>query len=296
MADPMVTPAWLSSEIKAGNKDLRIFDTTRGPSGPSIDEFKSEHIEGAQFFDIAKNAPHTQYLPVGLPDPSVFQDYVRSLGINASSHVILYENAQLNGFAAPRGWWLLRVHGITNVSVLNGGLVRWKKEGYPVSDKEVNYNKGDVTVKVNNNLVMLYDDIKPGDGRQFVDTRHPDNFAGKEKEPSQFQTFCMQFVGLKSEGLTFQTGHIPGAVNIFYSTLYEDDTISLKGKDQLLQLFQSVGVKMDKPVTSTCYVGFTACTLALAAAVCGKDDVSVYYGSWTEYGQRATAAQVECKQ
>ncbi|XP_046549000.1 thiosulfate sulfurtransferase-like [Haliotis rubra] len=142
-------------------------------------------------------------------------------------------------------------------------------------------------------MVMLYDDIKPGDGRQFVDTRLPDNFDGKEKEPSKMQTFCMDYVGVKSEGLTFQTGHIPGAVNISYPALYEDDTISLKGKDQLLGLFQSVGVKMNQSMTSTCYVGFTACTLALAASVCGKDDVSVYCGSWTEYGQRASAVEVE---
>ncbi|XP_067666226.1 thiosulfate sulfurtransferase-like isoform X1 [Haliotis asinina] len=294
MVSPLVTPEWLSSQIKAGNKDLRIFDTTIGPSGPSVDGFRSEHIEGAQFLNIKKHAPFTQYLPLGLQDPGVFQDYLRSLGINSSSHVIVYENVQLNGFAAARGWWLLRFHGITNVSLLNGGLVRWKKEGYPVTDKEVEYEKGDVTVKVNKSLVMLYDDIKPGDGRQFVDTRKPYHFNGEEKEPSAFQTARMELLGLKSDGLTFQTGHIPGAVNIYYPSIYADDTISFKEKDELLRMFQSAGVKLDKPLTSTCYIGFTACALALAACVCGKDDVSVYIGSWTEYGQRASAAEVEC--
>ncbi|XP_071115563.1 thiosulfate sulfurtransferase-like isoform X1 [Haliotis cracherodii] len=295
MASPVVTPEWLSSQIKVGNKDLRIFDTTIGPAGPSTDDFESEHVQGAQFFNLKKNAPFTQHLPLGLPDPTDFQDYVRSLGINASSHVILYENVDQNGSKACRGWWLLRVHGITNVSVLSGGLVRWKKEGHPVTDKQVEYEKGDVTVKVNKSLVMLYDDIKPGDARQFVDTRHPDNFNGKEKEPSKFQTYCMGFLGLKSDGLAFQTGHIPGAVNIPYPTLFKDDAITLKGKDELLQMFQSAGVKLDQPMTSTCYIGFTACILALAACVCGKDDVSVYYGSWTEYGQRASVGSVECK-
>ncbi|XP_067666225.1 thiosulfate sulfurtransferase-like [Haliotis asinina] len=294
MAYPVVTPEWLSSQIHAGNKDLRIFDTTVGPSGPSIDEFRSAHIEGAQFFNLTKNAPFTQYVPLGLPDPAVFQDYVRSLGINTSSHVILCENVDQIGSKACRGWWLLRVHGLTNVSVLSGGLVRWKKEGHPVTDRQFEYGKSDVTVKVNKSLVMLYDDIKPGDGRQFVDTRHPDNFDGKEKEPSKFQIYCMGFLGLKPDGLRFQTGHIPGAINIPYPTLFKEDAISLKSKEELLQVFQAAGVKLDKPLTSTCYIGFTACILALAACVCGKDDVSVYYGSWTEYGQRAPDASVEC--
>ncbi|XP_046362580.2 thiosulfate sulfurtransferase-like isoform X1 [Haliotis rufescens] len=294
MASPVVTPEWLSSQIEARHKDLRIFDTTIGPSGPSIDEFMSAHIEGAQFFNVKKNAPFTQYLPLGLPDPADFQDYVRSLGINASSHVILYENVEHYGFAASRAWWLLRVHGITNVSLLSGGLGRWKKEGHPVTDKQVDYEKGDVTVKVNKSLVMLYDDIKPGDGRQFVDTRHADHFNGKEKEPSAYQTMRMELLGLKSDGLAFQTGHIAGAVNIHYTSLYQDDTISFKGKDELLKVFQCAGVKLDRPMSSTCYIGFTACALVLAACVCGKDDVSVYYGSWTEYGQRAPDASVEC--
>ncbi|XP_046549008.1 thiosulfate sulfurtransferase-like [Haliotis rubra] len=232
--------------------------------------------------------------PTGFTGSCSFSGLREILGINTSSRVILYENIDQNGSKACRGWWLLRVHGITNVSVLSGGLVRWKKEGHPVTDKQFEYENGDVTVKFNKSLVMLYNDIKPEDGRQFVDTRHPDNFDGKEKEPSKFQSYCMGFLGLKSDGLRFQTGHIPGAVNIPYPTLFKEDAISLKSKEELLQVFQSAGVKLDQPMTSTCYIGFTACILALAACVCGKDDVSVYYGSWTEYGQRASEASVEC--
>ena len=30
-------------------------------------------------------------------------------------------------------------------------------------------------------------------------------------------------------------------------------------------------------------LGISACTIALAAFICGKEDVSVYDGSWVEY-------------
>ena len=41
-------------------------------------------------------------------------------------------------------------------------------------------------------------------------------------------------------------------------------------------------------------VGITACTLAFAASLCGKDDVAVYDGSWTEFYLRSTPKQRVC--
>ena len=41
-------------------------------------------------------------------------------------------------------------------------------------------------------------------------------------------------------------------------------------------MFEKAGLDLNKPITSTCYIGHTACIFALAAAVCGKEDVSVY--------------------
>ena len=41
-------------------------------------------------------------------------------------------------------------------------------------------------------------------------------------------------------------------------------------------MFEENGVNLQQPITSTCYIGHTACVLALAAAVCGKKDAAVY--------------------
>ena len=41
-------------------------------------------------------------------------------------------------------------------------------------------------------------------------------------------------------------------------------------------MFEESGVNLQQPITATCYIGHTACVLALAAAVCGKNDAAVY--------------------
>ena len=43
----------------------------------------------------------------------------------------------------------------------------------------------------------------------------------------------------------------------------------------------------------SCFAGISACQVALAAFVCGKEDVAIYDGSWVEWFQRAKPNQME---
>lgn len=54
------------------------------------------------------------------------------------------------------------------------------------------------------------------------------------------------------------------------------DKPAFSGSCPFVSVFEQNAVDLQSPVTATCYMGHTACTVALAAAVCGKDDVSVY--------------------
>ena len=48
--------------------------------------------------------------------------------------------------------------------------------------------------------------------------------------------------------------------------------------------FLDVIEDIDKPIVTTCGSGVTACILALALFLVGKEDVAVYDGSWSEWG------------
>jgi thiosulfate/3-mercaptopyruvate sulfurtransferase len=103
---------------------------------------------------------------------------------------------------------------------------------------------------------------------QIVDARSPERFRGDVPEARQ---------GLRA-------GHIPGSKNVHYATLLNADG-TMKQGDALRRAFTDQGVDIDKRTITTCGSGVTAAILMLGLARLGQDDVSLYDGSWTEWGQ-----------
>ena len=101
----------------------------------------------------------------------------------------------------------------------------------------------------------------------IVDARAAERFRGEVAEPR---------AGLRS-------GHIPGAKNVPYTALLNDDK-TMKDPAGIRGVFEGAGVDLKKPVIASCGSGVTACVLALALERIGKTDHAVYDGSWTEWG------------
>lgn len=60
------------------------------------------------------------------------------MGVNKDDYIITYEDALNKRFgASTRTWYLLKLFGHKNVSVLNGGFDAWKKEGYAVDNEKL---------------------------------------------------------------------------------------------------------------------------------------------------------------
>ena len=76
-----------------------------------------------------------------LPKPDEFATYIQNrAGIENHHHVVLYDNHDnFVVFSAARAWWMFRVFGHAKVSVLEGGLPSWIKEGYEIASGD--YNK-----------------------------------------------------------------------------------------------------------------------------------------------------------
>jgi thiosulfate/3-mercaptopyruvate sulfurtransferase len=55
----------------------------------------------------------------------------------------------------------------------------------------------------------------------------------------------------------------------------------------LESLYRNAGIDVREPVVTTCGTGVTAAILALGLYCLGNEKVSVYDGSWTEWGGRA---------
>jgi len=270
------TKTWLTETEELAREldapDLVIIDASWHMPGEGKDayaEYVAEHIPGAIFFDIDEIADTKSNLPHMLPPPEKFSSRMRSMGIGDGSRIVIYDSAGL--FSAARVWWTFRVMGVDDVSVLDGGLPKWKKEGRPIESGEpVGRTTRHFTARRNLDLVRDVSDIKAllkDKSAEIVDARAPERFAGTAPEPRP---------GLRS-------GHIPGSHNLPYGKLLNQDG-TLKSAPELERLFAEAGVDLSKPVVASCGSGITASVLALALAQIGHRRAAVYDGSWSEWG------------
>src|SRR5438105_4808812 len=126
-----VTTAWLADQLHS--PDLVVVDGSWYLPTQHRDaraEYLAGHIPGAVFFDIDAIADQASGLPHMLPAPVAFASAMRLLGIGDGMRITVYDGAGL--FSAARVWWMLKLFGVTDVVILEGGLPRWKAEGRPL--------------------------------------------------------------------------------------------------------------------------------------------------------------------
>lgn len=270
----LVTTDWLAAHLEA--PDVRILDASWCMPGSGRDphaEFVARHIPGARFFDIDEIADTSSPLPHMMPPAEKFSSRVRKLGIGDGTMVVVYDAYGM--YAAARAWWMFRAMGHENVAVLDGGFLKWRAEGLPVTDATISPFQRHFTARTNWSLVRSFDDVRKAletGSAQIVDARSAARFSGAEAEPRP---------GLKC-------GHMPGAINLPHASLLRPDG-TLKRKDDLARAFADAGIDLKKPVIATCGSGVSACVPLLALAVLGHRDGALYDGSWAEWGGREDA-------
>ena len=285
-----VSSAWLHNELKAAgaielegqaaddavrDAGMILFDATYFLTDKTRDpnaEYLEERLPGAGFFDITTIADTDSEWPNTVPTAEAFEEAVRELGCNRDVHVIAYDRLGL--FSAARVWWLFRYFGHNTVSVLDGGLVKWKADQLPMARGPVSFPRGDFKASPKSSLLHTAEQVHAviqtdNTETQIVDARGAGRFAGNSPEPRQ---------GLRS-------GHIPGSLNLPYDRLLNEDK-TFKSDAEIRAILDDVGIDLQKPVITTCGSGVTACILSLAFERLGAGDSAVFDGSWTEWGTR----------
>ncbi len=271
-ATPLVTVEWLRRELLSenlcvvdGSWHLPAFE--RDPKK----EYEKSHIPGAVFFDVDDISDNTTKLPHMVPTEKQFSSQVESLGISSDEHVIVYDTTGIG--SAARVWWMFRLFGHDNVSVLDGGFPAWTNAQGPCEGEVPLSKKSSFTAKFNKNLLRTIEDIQRNletGKEQIIDARSEGRFKGVEPEPR---------VGLAK-------GHIPQSINLPFLQLYDPRTKLMKSKNTLLNLFDSAKLSEKSGLVASCGSGITACNIALALYMIGRKNCAIYDGSWAEWGGR----------
>ncbi|WOI56028.1 3-mercaptopyruvate sulfurtransferase [Palleronia sp. LCG004] len=265
--ETLVSTEWLAAHL--GDPDLKLVDASWYLPDADRDaraEYEAGHIPGAVFLDIDAVSDTASDLPHMAPSPETFAEHIGAMGIGDGDRVVIYDGAGL--FSAARGWWLFRLMGKRDVAVLDGGLPKWRAEGYPVEDMPPEITQARFTADPDPSLVRDAGAITTGTA-QIVDARAASRFRGETSEPRP---------GLRA-------GHIPGARNLPFAQVLNPDG-TMKGDDDLRAAFAGAGVDLERSIVTSCGSGVTAAILSLALARVGHADWSLYDGSWAEWGAR----------
>ncbi|TBN00448.1 sulfurtransferase [Hyunsoonleella flava] len=259
---PVVSVQWLHDNLEA--KNLIVLDGTIAKAFDAM----SLQIPKARFFDIKKKFSDTSNpFPSAFPSAAQFQQEARKLGINNDSAIVVYDDKGI--YSSARVWWLFKAFGFKNIAVLDGGFPEWQNAGFPTEYMQVyEGDLGDFEANLQPNFMKFFDDIKNASTfktHNIVDARSAARFNCDVPEPR--------------EGL--RRGTIPNSINLPFTDLLENG--KLKSKKEIEKSFYMVAEK-DEDIIFSCGSGITACVLALGAEISGHKNISVYDGSWTEFG------------
>jgi len=267
--DMLVSTSWLADQL--GAADLVVLDASAHLPDAGRDaaaEFATGHIPGARFLALGTFTDPDSPVPAALPNPKQVAQKMAALGVPQGARVVVYDDSYVK--TAARAWFILRLHGVKHVAVLDGGLGKWRAEGRPLDTADsaveaTSFSVGPGPGEVRFKDQMLANITSPKE--QVVDARGAKRFTGEE---SDFRP-------------NVADGHIPGSRNMPFDQVLNSDG-TYKSPDDIRAAFVAAGVDLDQPVATTCGGGVTAAVLLFALALAGKQDVALYDGSWSEWG------------
>ncbi|MDJ0979936.1 MAG: sulfurtransferase [Erythrobacter sp.] len=231
------------------------------------EEYETGHIPGARFLDLDSLTDTSSCVPAALPTPEQVARRLADLGVTLDDRIVLYDDSAVR--TSARAWFALTAHGVKRVAILDGGLAKWRGEGRALESGTPDIAATEpATLVAPRGVVTKRDVLSVLDGEpdQIVDARAADRVYGPGEDPVHGG----------------QNGRIPGALNLPFGQVFDDDGL-YRSPGELRAAFEGAGVDLTQPIITSCGSGVTASVLLFALHLAGKDDVSLYDGSWQEW-------------
>lgn len=267
---PIINPEELLN--LRNSAEIILIDARAGIN--SEENYQKEHLKGARYVDLNKDLATVENPANGgrhpLPSFVKFSEVLSRIGIQPSSHIIIYDDKNGSN-AAARFWWMLRAIGHEKVQVLNGGLQAAIKTGFPISSETENFETTEKYPISEWKLGLA--DIKEVEKAR----NNNENIVIDVRDKNRFD-------GL-TEPLDLIAGHIPGAINVPFSENLNEDGFYHSAEKLSEKYSGIIGDKNPENIIVHCGSGVTACHTLLAMDYAGIPIPKLYTGSWSEWSR-----------
>lgn len=274
--DFLVDADWLAEQLESDQPPV-VLEVRYHPHR----YFTVGHIPGAiqvqRFKDLGDNLGN----PImRFPSHEVFQERLRSWGVNNNSTVVIYDDSSTA--LASRLYTSLQLYGfdMSKVKVLNGGTIDWtafnelSKEATPAPEA------GNVELKPADPQMLaewteIYDRVisRRDDHAVLIDARPTAMYTGEEIKHA------------------VQGGHIPGAINIVSLEGVDGQSQTWKPEEDIAVMYADV--PKDKTVYLYCHDGFRMSLGFMQLKSLGYQDVRLLNGGWSVWDKAMTLPVVK---
>ncbi len=272
-APPLLSPVELSPLLP--NTAVRVIDI-RTPK-----EFATGHIPGAV------NAPYDKWRgpvtnPGELPDHQQLVALVQSLGLTADTHAVVVSHGKdATDFGAmARVYWTLKSLGLTELSVLNGGLKAWEAAKLPFSNAAIRVAPSTYAPTFDATWLSTRQEIQQSiklSNAVLVDSRPDAFYQGKTQAPA-----------------AKLAGTLPGAVQLDFNQWFVPKTSLFVDADKAKAIAAQIQVPEGQHAVAFCNTGHWAATDWFGMSeVAGLPNVKLYAGSMVDWTQQPDFPQLD---
>lgn len=267
--DALVSTEWVAEHLQ--DPQVRLVESNEDPL-----VYPSGHIPGAVQIDWTSdlNDPlRRDYIAA-----ADFAALVSRFGITPDTTVVLYGDR--NNWWACYAFWVFQLFGHTNARILDGGRLKWEKEGRPLTREVPTYAastypvpsaRDDAAHRAFRAQVLAHSEA----GGQLVDVRSPDEYTGAKLHMPEYP----------QEG-AMRGGHIPGAKSVPWARAINPEDGTFKDAEQLKAIYlEEKQLDPSKETIAYCRIGERSShTWFTLKYLLGFENIRNYDGSWTEWG------------
>jgi thiosulfate/3-mercaptopyruvate sulfurtransferase len=264
----LVSTDWVAAHLNDAN--VRIVESNEDPL-----LYPSGHVPGAVQVDWARDL--NDQVRRDYIQKDAFEKLMSSIGATKDTTVVFYGDK--NNWWACYAFWVFQLFGHTNARVMDGGRLKWEKEGRDMTRDVPSYPstsysapaRDDTKIRAFRQQVLEHQAA----GLPLVDVRSPQEYSGERTHMPEYP----------QEGV-LRGGHIPGAKNVPWARAANPDDGTFKSAEDLKAIYETEqGLKSGDNIVAYCRIGERSShTWFVLTYLLGYPRVRNYDGSWTEWG------------